>query len=268
MTGKNIRAKMRYLWKVSAGQRRYVVLTCVMGICSVLFSLAFIGVSKRVIDIATRAVEGNLRREALLLAALLLLQLACNVMDSWVGVRMQVELGNGLRQGLFTRLLRSRWNELECFHTGDIVNRVEQDTSSVVGLLTGTFPSLVVTGVQLLAAFLFFCYLLHTHTLNLKPDGFHTGQCTYGDSNMHFGFITSLATQQTFPPNYSISPSDKLCYPFLCDSISASIYLFALFLYAADVLCLFAGHYRLLLHCKDMARLSGQSSPCMGSVLL
>lgn len=83
-------------------------------------------------------------------------------------------------------------------------------------------------GFLLLAAltFLFFCYLLHTHTLNLKPDGFHTGQCTYGDSNMHFGFITSLATQQTFPPNYSISPSDKLCYPFLCDSISASLYLF------------------------------------------
>lgn len=59
MTGKNIRAKMRYLWKVSVGQRRYVVLTCVMGICSVLFSLAFIGVSKRVIDIAT----GGGRRE-------------------------------------------------------------------------------------------------------------------------------------------------------------------------------------------------------------
>lgn len=159
MTGKNIGAKMRYLWKVFAGQRRYVVLTCVMGICSVLFSLAFIGVSKRVIDIAMGVVEGSLMREALLLAALLLLQLACNVMDSWVGVRVQVELGNGLRQGLFTRLLRSRWNELERFHTGDIVNRVEQDTSSVVGLLTGTFPSLVVTGVQLLAAFLFFCYL-------------------------------------------------------------------------------------------------------------
>lgn len=72
---------------------------------------------------------------------------------------MQIELGNTLRHRLFTRLLYSRWNELERFHTGDIVNRVEQDVSSVVGLLTGSFPSLVVTGVQLLAAFLFFCYL-------------------------------------------------------------------------------------------------------------
>jgi len=34
---------------------------------------------------------------------------------------MQVETGNALRHRLFSRLLQSRWNELERFHTGDIV---------------------------------------------------------------------------------------------------------------------------------------------------
>ncbi len=74
--------------------------------------------------------------------------------------------------------------------------------------------------------FLIFCIMLFGHTLLLKDDGFHTGQCTFGDMNMHLGFITSIAKQQTFPPFYSISPGSKLCYPFLCDSISSSIYLF------------------------------------------
>lgn len=74
--------------------------------------------------------------------------------------------------------------------------------------------------------FLIFCIMLSGHTLLLKDDGFHTGQCTFGDMNMHLGFITSIAKQQTFPPFYSISPGSKLCYPFLCDSISSSIYLF------------------------------------------
>ena len=74
--------------------------------------------------------------------------------------------------------------------------------------------------------FLIFCIMLSSHTLLLKKDGFHTGQCTFGDMNMHLGFITSIAKQQTFPPFYSISPGSKLCYPFLCDSISSSIYLF------------------------------------------
>lgn len=74
--------------------------------------------------------------------------------------------------------------------------------------------------------FLLFLYLLFTHTLLPKEDGLHTGQCSYGDMNMHLGFITSIARQQTFPPFYSISPGDKLCYPFLCDSNSSSLYLF------------------------------------------
>ncbi len=74
--------------------------------------------------------------------------------------------------------------------------------------------------------FVLFCILLSSHTLLPKEDGLHTGQCTYGDINLHLSIITSLARQQTFPPYYSISPGNKLSYPFLCDSISSSIYLF------------------------------------------
>ncbi len=43
--------------------------------------------------------------------------------------------------------------------------------------------------------------------------------------NMHIGFITSIAKQHTFPPEYSIYPGIKLAYPFLSDSISSSLYL-------------------------------------------
>lgn len=73
--------------------------------------------------------------------------------------------------------------------------------------------------------FLVFCLMLSSHTLAVKEDGLHTGQCTYGDMNLHLGIITSIARQQEIPPEYSISPGDKLSYPFLCDSISSSIYI-------------------------------------------
>ena len=48
---------------------------------------------------------------------------------------------------------------MERFHTGDIVNRVEQDTAAIVGVLTSTIPAFIVTIVQLVAAFVFFCFL-------------------------------------------------------------------------------------------------------------
>lgn len=94
----------------------------------------------------------------------------------------------------------------------------------------------------------FWCYLLHTHTLLPGEDGgIYTGQCTYGDMNMHLGFLTSLARQTTFPPDYSILPGVKLSYPFLSDSVSSSLlvlgtplrlaYLFPMLFAMAQIFC-------------------------------
>lgn len=83
----------------------------------------------------------------------------------------------------------------------------------------------------------FWIYLLDTHTILPGADGeLHTGQCTYGDMNMHLGFITSLARQGAFPPDYSILPGVRLSYPFLSDSISSSLYLLGASLRTAYIL--------------------------------
>ena len=73
--------------------------------------------------------------------------------------------------------------------------------------------------------FALWVFLLVTHTLRSVNGALYTGQCTYGDMQMHLGFITSLAEQKTFPPYYSILPDTRISYPFLCDSVSASLYL-------------------------------------------
>lgn len=151
--------QIKYIWEVSHGQRGRILLSCFTGIIGVAVSLAFIYASKVVIDIATGATVGSLTNAAILTIALLIAQLLCGAIDTWLSARMQVETGNALRHRLFSRLLQSRWNELERFHTGDIVNRVEQDTAAIVTLLTGTIPAFIVTIVQLVAAFVFFCFL-------------------------------------------------------------------------------------------------------------
>ncbi len=153
------RSGLAYLKQVSDGHRRGIALNCMTGILSVGFSLLFIYLCKQTIDSATAGKSEDLAGYAALLVATTLLQLACNALDNWVAVRTQIGAGNGLRHRIFAHLLRSRWNELEPFHTGDVVNRIENDASSLVGLLTATIPALVVMGLQLLAAFGFFCLL-------------------------------------------------------------------------------------------------------------
>lgn len=87
------------------------------------------------------------------------------------------------------------------------------------------------------ASFAIFVYCLNTHTILPNIDGsLHTGQATYGDMNMHIGFITSIAKQHIFPPEYSIYPGVKLSYPFLSDSISSSLYILGASLRAAYII--------------------------------
>ena len=83
-------------------------------------------------------------------------------------------------------------------------------------------------------------FLVVTHTLNYDDGAYYTGQATYGDMNMHLGFITSIARQHTFPPTYSLMGGvEPLNYPFLCDSISSSVLLFGASLRTAYMVPMF-----------------------------
>ena len=75
-----------------------------------------------------------------------------------------------------------------------------------------------------LGVWLFFCFLVW-HSFRWQDGAVYSSQATYGDMSMHLSFITSLANQGDFPPDYSLLPGTRLSYPFLSDSISASLYL-------------------------------------------
>lgn len=70
----------------------------------------------------------------------------------------------------------------------------------------------------------FFCFLVW-HSFRWQGGAVYSSQATYGDMSMHLSFLTSLANQGDFPPDYSLLPGARLSYPFLSDSISASLYL-------------------------------------------
>ena len=80
-------------------------------------------------------------------------------------------------------------------------------------------------GALPLVLFGLFCWLVLSG-FTFRDGRVYSSQATYGDMSMHLGFMTSIATQQSFPPEYSILPGTRLSYPFLSDSISSSLYVF------------------------------------------
>ena len=71
-------------------------------------------------------------------------------------------------------------------------------------------------------------WILMTNHILIPYDagGVAGGQSTYGDLQMHLGFITSIAEQGKFPPEYAFLAGEKLNYPFFVELLSSSMYLF------------------------------------------
>ena len=83
---------------------------------------------------------------------------------------------------------------------------------------------------------IFSAYLQYTHVMRVDAGGnWNVGQSTYGDLPMHLAFITGLV-DSPFPPEYPFAPGVQLCYPFLTDTLSTSLYMMGCSLQLATIL--------------------------------
>ena len=121
----------------------------------------------------------------------------------------------------------------------------------------------------LIPLFVLVVIVLNHHTISMVDGAMHAGQSTYGDMNMHLGFITSIARQKFFPPEYSILPGTTLAYPFLSDSISSSIYIFGASLRIAYILPMFFALLQVFFGMASIAgKLIGKGKKSATTVLL
>ena len=144
-----------WLYRASKGCRLKLVCRAMMGVAHVLVSLAFIMLSKRLVDLATGHTEGDMKACVALWISCVLLQLLLSVVESRLDIHTVVDMGNRMRNGIFRHVMESRWKGRESIHTGDVMNRMEGDIDTVTSLICQTVPSVVVSATQLVLAALF-----------------------------------------------------------------------------------------------------------------
>lgn len=149
----------RWLMSVADGYQGSVVLCTVLGLVNISLGWCFVWVSKWAVDIASHVTEGNVIHVLLLLPLIMVLELASSAIQSWVSQVRNVKLDNRLKQRVFRHLIESEWRGIEKFHTGDVVNRIEGDVSSVVTFATDTVPGIFVLLFQLVGSFIMLMFL-------------------------------------------------------------------------------------------------------------
>lgn len=132
--------------------RLKVMVSALAGTVNVAASLAFVWASKRVVDIATGAIDLPMGRYVAIFISILAVQILCRVfINYWYGY-ITVNAQNSMRASVFDKVMRSVWVGRERFHSGDTVNRLEEDIRLVVEFICSNLPDLITTVIQLVAA--------------------------------------------------------------------------------------------------------------------
>lgn len=157
---KKTRQIATYLWHTWKGYRLQALLNMTIGLLSVVSALAFVWATKLAIDIATQVkTDMPLSTAIFILALILIIELAIGIFSRWIRALLGVKAQNKMRLHIFTKLMNGEWNALRAFHSGNLINRMEQDVNGIVNFLTESIPSLVCTLTQFTGAFFFLFFM-------------------------------------------------------------------------------------------------------------
>ena len=184
---RSLHAIAQWMWVVVRGNRLQIMLNAIIGVMEVVASLLYVWAIKNAIDVATLLLEemhaapsapalehtaATATTQAApaleplywavgIMAAIIIFDFGMSSASVWVRNILGVRAQNNMQQRMLDRILRSEWQSKSKHHSGDILNRLETDVTTVVNFLTETLPSALSTLLLFLGAFAYLYILDH-----------------------------------------------------------------------------------------------------------
>ncbi len=158
---------MKYLHWFSKAIKPYRLQLSVTLLCHILLAscaVAFVYTSKKLVDIAVAVLRGTetgagLTVWALVMVGIVLFRILLNSLRSYLQATTDMKLRNSLRKHIYAILLHLQGNGGERHHSGDVLNRLQEDVRVVSSAFIVSLPNLIGTALQFVAATVFMLIL-------------------------------------------------------------------------------------------------------------
>ncbi len=158
---------MKYIRWIVRTVRPYSVSMALIFLCHVLLALCsvvYVYICKKLVDAAVAIFSGDADAgEIAVLAAVFVfmavMRVVLNASRTYIQSKTEIRMKNDLRRRLFDILLRMQYDGSRRYHSGDIINRVQEDVRVVSSAYAVSLPNLAGTALQFMAALAFLLYL-------------------------------------------------------------------------------------------------------------
>lgn len=138
---KDMLRELKWVLRYVSRYKFTVLLYIVIGLVGTALSLGTAVASKYLIDAVVSHADRRLAMYAVLTIGLAVFQYVFTALSSWVTAVVGSKVSNSIREEIYTNIISAKWEEIHSYHSGDLLNRIEGDVSTVSSGVIGFIPS-------------------------------------------------------------------------------------------------------------------------------
>lgn len=142
----------KWLLGYAKNYRKIIILYIFLGIFSAVMSLGASLASKFLVDAVVEHISSDLPKYIALVIGLAVFQYVFQALTSWLSASVGSKANNEIRNDIYTHIISAHWEDIGAFHSGDLLNRLEGDTSTVSSGVIGFIPTAVTRFIQFFGA--------------------------------------------------------------------------------------------------------------------
>lgn len=140
---KSMAAEWKWLFKYIADYKKEVVLYVIIGVFGIVMGLGSSVASKYLID---AVIDPLKEKETIVTSAAMVIgmavtQILINSATSRLSTVVGTRINNRIRSNIYENIILSHWEEINKYHSGDLINRLEGDVNVVANSVISFVPN-------------------------------------------------------------------------------------------------------------------------------
>lgn len=149
---KKMGAEWKWLLQYIKHYAGSILLYCLIGVVGTVMGLGISVVSKNLIDSVVSHNQSTIIRNAIIAITFAVFQIVFSSLSGWITTVISTKVNSEIRSQIYTKIVRGKWTEINGYHSGDLLNRLEGDVNVVSDGVVSFIPNVLIRSVKFFGA--------------------------------------------------------------------------------------------------------------------